>query len=62
MMTGCMLDAISAGTRTARRKRPEPMQMLLICDLLDGKRDVIILLLDMFVCLFDGIYCTCGVV
>jgi len=38
-MTGFILDAIRAGTRTALRKRPEPMQMLLIWDLLFGKRD-----------------------
>jgi len=41
MMIGLRLAAIRAGTRTARRKRPEPMHMLLIEAWSVGKRDVI---------------------
>jgi hypothetical protein len=38
-MIGFICDATRAGTRTERRKRPDPMQMLSMDFLLVGKTD-----------------------
>ena len=48
-MIGFILDAMRAGTSTARRKRPDPMQMLSICLLsLENRDDVMIICICLY--------------